>query len=137
MTKKALAAFSLAREVAAGSDFRNIHYGCLITYKGMPVASGHNSEKTHPMQHRYNRFRENNGDPQFKAKLHAEIAALTKIRNMDLNPKKLSIYVYRIRRDRQFSMARPCPTCMQALKDAGIRHIYYTTDQGYAEEWIA
>lgn len=31
-------------------------------------------------------------------------------------------------------MARPCPSCMAAIKDIGISHIYYTTNDGYAYE---
>ena len=33
-------------------------------------------------------------------------------------------------------MARPCPACMQAIKDMGIKHIAYTTDDGSANELI-
>lgn len=31
-------------------------------------------------------------------------------------------------------MARPCPACMSAIKELGIKNIYYTTDNGYAYE---
>ena len=31
-------------------------------------------------------------------------------------------------------MARPCASCMQAIKDLGIREIYYTTNDGYSYE---
>lgn len=33
-------------------------------------------------------------------------------------------------------MARPCASCMQAIKDLGIREIYYTTNDGYSYEKI-
>lgn len=29
-----------------------------------------------------------------------------------------------------------CPSCMAAIKDLGIRHIYYTTNDGYAYEEV-
>ena len=31
-------------------------------------------------------------------------------------------------------MARPCPSCMAAIRDLGIRDIYYTTNDGYVYE---
>ena len=34
-------------------------------------------------------------------------------------------------------MARPCPACMMALKLRGVKHIYYTTDEGLAYENIS
>jgi tRNA(Arg) A34 adenosine deaminase TadA len=48
----------------------------------------------------------------------------------------MCLYVYRIRKTKEFGMARPCPSCMQAIKDFGIRTIFYTTDDGYAEEHL-
>ena len=34
-------------------------------------------------------------------------------------------------------MARPCPACMAAIKDFGIKNIYYTTDDGMAYENVS
>ena len=31
-------------------------------------------------------------------------------------------------------MARPCNACLAAIKDLGIRNIYYTTDDGFVHE---
>lgn len=31
-------------------------------------------------------------------------------------------------------MARPCLSCMAAIKDIGIKDIYYTTNDGYSYE---
>ena len=31
-------------------------------------------------------------------------------------------------------MSRPCPSCMAAIKDMGIKHIYYTTNDGFVYE---
>ena len=137
MNRRASIAFEMARQVAEQSDFTRAHVGCLITYKGIPIASGCNSNKTHPMQEEYNRYRKNKHDPQeFIPKRHAEITALSKIRDLNLDSRKLEVYVYRIRKDQKYGMARPCPSCMQALKDMGVHNINYTTNEGYAEEVI-
>jgi deoxycytidylate deaminase len=31
-------------------------------------------------------------------------------------------------------MARPCQSCMAAIKDLGIKEIYYTSDEGFVYE---
>ncbi len=130
-------AFSLARQMAAQSDFTKTHVGCLITYKGKPVASGCNTNKTHPIQKKYNRYRNQKELPtEFIPKMHAEIQAIAKLRQDGLDPRKLTVYIYRIRKDQSFGMARPCPSCMQAIKDLGIKDICYTTNTGYACEKI-
>ena len=68
------------------------------------------------------------------AKLHAEINCLNQIRHLDINFSKVKLYIYRIRKDQPFGMARPCPSCMAAIKDLGIKNIYYTTNDGYSYE---
>ena len=128
-------AFELARGVALQSDFHKAHVGCIITYKGRPIATGHNSNKTHPMQKKYNKYRENDQTGPFIHKLHAEIQALAKLKK-ELNPKKMSIYIYRTRKDQDFGLARPCPSCMKAIYDSGIRNVFYTTNYGFAHEII-
>lgn len=70
-------------------------------------------------------------------KLHAEIRCINKIKNLDINFSKVRLYVYRIRRDRPFGLARPCTSCMAAIRDLGIRDIYYTTNEGYSYEHLA
>ena len=136
MKKSVQVAFELAKTAAQQRDFTKTHMGCIITYKGLPIATGFNSNKTHPLQKKYNKFRESNMQGEFVPKRHAEINALSKIDTTGMKSNKLCAYIYRIRKDQQFGMARPCPSCMRALKDSGIKHIYYTTNDGYAEEVI-
>ena len=49
---------------------------------------------------------------------------------------KVKLYIYRKRNDKPYGMSRPCPSCMAAIKDLGIKHIYYTTNEGFAYECI-
>ena len=67
-------------------------------------------------------------------KLHAEIKCLSQIKDIDINFSKVKLYIYRIRNDQPFGLSRPCPSCMAAIKDLGIKDIYYTTNDGYAYE---
>ena len=52
------------------------------------------------------------------------------------NFRKVKLYIYRVRCDQLHSLARPCRSCMEAIKDLGIRHVYYTTDDGFAYERV-
>lgn len=119
------------------SDSKKTHVGCVITYKNRIVSYGCNSEKTHPMQKKYNQFRHDWWDcAKSSHKLHAEMAALATLDIAEFNSSSIRIYVSRKRKDGCHGMSRPCEACMAAIKDFGIKHIYYTTDDGYAYENI-
>ncbi len=114
--------FEKARQIASISDFSKIHLGCIAVYHGQIIGLGCNTNKTHPTQKFYNRYRQ--PSDAMLPKLHAEI----------INFSKVKLYIYRIRKDQPFGLARPCPSCMAAIKDLGIRDVYYTTNDGYAYE---
>ena len=106
--------------------------GCAIVYKGAVIATAPNSDKTSPIQRRYNDFRfVDCGTP---AKTHAEIGALAKIRWLDIDFDRIYVYVYREDKTGNLALARPCPSCIGYMKSLGIKHICYTTPDGYAEE---
>ena len=111
-----------------------MHVGCVAVYQGNVIGIGCNSNKTHPQKKYYNRYR--NGSEGLLPKLHAEINCMNQIRHLDLNFSKVKLYIYRICTERPHGIARPCPSCMAAIKDIGIRDIYYTTDDGFAHERI-
>lgn len=140
ISKSDMKMFKVAKSVAETSDFKNFHMGCVITYKKHVIAVAANTEKTHPMQKKYNKYRHFKHTPcNIKHSLHAEIAALTSISyplGVQLDWSKVKVYIYRIApgKPKKIGMARPCPACMQALKDCGVKHIYYTTNDGYAYE---
>lgn len=127
--------FSKAYQAALVSDFGKIHVGCIAVYRGNVIAIGCNTHKTHPRQQYYNRFRTMHyGNSGYLPKMHAEIHCLNAIRNIDINFAKVKLYIYRIRQDQAFGLSRPCASCMAAIKDLGIKQIYYTTNDGYVFE---
>lgn len=131
--------FEKARQIAMISDFKKVHVGCIAVYKGHIVGIGCNTNKTHPTQKYYNQFRKPEGDDISMAsvpKLHAEINCLNQLRHLNINFSKVKLYIYRIRNDRPYGISRPCPSCMKAIQDFGIRDIYYTTDSGFSYERI-
>ena len=124
--------FNKARNVATISDYRKIHVGCVAVYQGQVIGLGCNCNKTHPSQKYYNKYREYS--EQLLPKLHAEINCINQIRHLNINFSKVKLYIYRIRKDQPFGLSRPCPSCMAAIKDLGIRDIYYTTNDGFSYE---
>ena len=122
--------FQKAHQIATISDYKKTHVGCVAVYQGQVIGLGCNCNKTHPVQKKYNRYRKDLMLP----KLHAEISCLNQIKHLDINFSKVKLYIYRIRKDQPFGMARPCPSCMAAIRDLGVRNIFYTTNDGYAHE---
>lgn len=124
--------FDKARQAALISDFHKTHIGCVAVYQGTIIGIGCNCNKTHPMQKKYNKYRKkSDGLPP---KLHAEINCINSFRHLNINFSKVKIYIYRIRNDQPYGLARPCPSCMAAIRDLGIRDIYYTSNDGYVRE---
>lgn len=119
------------------SEFPRYHLGAALYYKGVLLATGCNSTKTSPLQKRLNAERE--FDPNQSGvtnSLHAEIRALSKVKYLDIDFSKSTLYVYREYANGNKAMARPCPACMKYIKELGIKHICYSTADGIAEERI-
>lgn len=82
------------------------------------LSIGQNSYiKTHPEMARLGKIA---GEPM-KIYLHAEIAALVKCRG---NPHKIRIE--RFGKSGRPLLAKPCPICQLAIKEAGIKVVEYT-----------
>lgn len=90
--------------------------------KGRVLAIGYNSyTKTHPTQARFARL----AGAGWKTYLHAEIAALVKIRGST----PFAIRVERYGADGSPRLSRPCPVCWLAIEEAGIKEVSYTVGQ--------
>lgn len=110
--------FKIAREQSLMSDFRCRVGACIVS--GKNIFKGYNKRKTHP------KFA--NPNIHIKTSLHAELSCFINAGdNVDLNGA--SIYVYRETKDGKPAMSRPCEHCMEFLKDAGIKTIYYSTSE--------
>lgn len=134
MTKSDYKYFYKAGQSAQLSSYHKSPTGCIAVYHGNIIAAGCNCNKTHPTQKFYNRFRETPNT--LPPKLHAEISCINSIKNLNIDFSKVKLYICRIRRDQPFGLSRPCPSCMAAIKDLGIRDIHYTTNDGYTHERI-
>lgn len=131
-----------ALSLASKSEFHRAQMGCVATYRRRVIAEANNSNKTHPLQGKYNVYRDDYHDNgTVIPKVHAEIACLSIVKSLmvkhDINPADITLYVARSCRNRESGLARPCKACMRAIKDMGIKKVFYTTDVGIAEEYIS
>jgi len=120
--------FQIARLISTMSTHGRFKVGAVIAKKGKLIAAGVNSDKSHPVQKHYDRVR------GFKThhNCHAEVRAVLNSRLNVLTG--CSIYVYRETKNGTLGKSRPCPACIKMLRDYDIKHIYYTTEEGFCEE---
>lgn len=133
MSKNHTIRFNKAYSASKLSNDNKYHIGCVAVYHGKIISSGYNNKKTHPIQKKYNKYRKVKYNNHIVPQLHAEIMCLLSIKNLNIKWDKVSLYIYRSCTN-GLGMARPCPACMAAIKELGIKNIYYTTDNGYAYE---
>lgn len=88
--------------------------------RGRVLSVGKNNyTKTHPLQAKYSK---RVGEAE-KIYLHAEIAAIIRCRDLS---KAHKIFVVRVGKDGNYAMAKPCPGCMTAIKESGIKIVEHT-----------
>ena len=131
MTKKNIKFFRLASKAAASSTYPRIKIGAVIVSGRKLVSIGSNRWRTHTKQKKYTPYRyilaeEAEGDI---GRCHAEMDAIIKAGRNDLQGS--SIYVYREDINGLLANCRPCGACMQAIKESGIKHVHYTSGDGY------
>lgn len=125
--------FKTAQSLSMLSDHR-CKIGCIIVDKHRVISSGHNSNtKCHPIQAQidtkhFNCF--------CTGKVHAETSAIIPLLKTKEDYSRATLYTYREHKDGTLAMARPCPRCMELIKQIGITKIKYTTDDGYATEYL-
>lgn len=132
--KKKYKYFAYAETASNLCSHHQFKIGAVIIYKNQVIGTGNNTySKTHPIQAKYAKLA---GNPE-AIFLHAEMMSIIQAKSIigsDLS--ECSLYIFRRRRDKKLGLARPCKICMKAIKDAGIKNIYYTTPVGYCYEEI-
>lgn len=132
--------FKVARECSLKSDYKSncssARIGCITVYKGAILTKSFNSNKTHTIQAKYNKWRYNPDETKkyLPSKIHSELSSLQKIKYLDIDFSKVHMYIYRETKNGQVAMARPCPSCMAAIQEMGIKHLHYTSDRGFCYE---
>lgn len=136
MTDSAVLRFlELAKNASNMSDFPRQKLGAVLVYKNRIVSVGWNCLKENPLQKYYNKYRKYQVEGT-KNSLHAEMMCILKAKDLDIEWKKVSIFVYREYKHGGTALSKPCPACTQALKNLGVRNVYYTTEPVYDENSI-
>jgi deoxycytidylate deaminase len=131
MTKSERAYFNAAKAVSELSDHR-VKVGCVVVNKHRIIGSGFNSNtKCHKVQALLDKEIFGCECP---GKLHAEVATLLPLIRDGVDLSKGSIFVYREHRDGTIACSRPCARCERLIKQSGIKKIYFTVENGFAEE---
>ena len=125
-------AFERARKAAKNSTFYKCHTGCVAIYGGKVIACGWNMDKTHSLQTEYNKYR-GFDELSYPGTIHAEMMVIRKIRYLDIDFSRVKIYVARWGENSP-KMSKPCAACEHALRDLGIKRVYYTGDNSYVYE---
>ena len=116
--------FDYAMKLAQNSPYSRFNLGAVVVYHGKIIGEGCNDIKTHPMQEKYNKYRNFNCTSTFApSSIHAEIKALTSIPYpiaKDIKWNQVKLYVVRLRKITEFGIARPCPSCLAFIKELGI-----------------
>lgn len=130
MTNKLLR--SLVRiydDIYSGSPYERLKVVSFLIYRGKIVGFGVNSEKTSPMQKFYRKQTSLATIPNFIDKEHSEINLLRRTYLKDFDMRRVELVVISKRNDGNFRLARPCCTCMRAIKDHGIKNVFYSTNE--------
>lgn len=137
MTNREKSMFKIAREISRLSDFNGPHIGAVVCEGKTIISTGHNCQKTSPLQHKYNVYRHFDNYEKSVAKQHAEINALTRLVGKDIDWRNVSIFIYRETKDGQKGCTRPCAACYKIIQDLGIRNLYFINEKGqYVKEKI-
>lgn len=115
-----------------------VKLGCVAVYHGTVLAKGCNLDKTHTAQDRYNylRYDANRESRYYPSKVHAETSVLSKLKYLDIDFSRVTLFIAREYKDGTPAPARPCASCMALIKKYGVMTICYTTDNGYAIEHL-
>lgn len=120
--------FEVAKAVSRTSQYPRVKIGCCIVKKGIILAVGTNLVKSHPLQKHYNRLRGLDTD-HIHNNIHAELDAIRKCKSKDL--AGADVYVYREDNEGNLRMCKPCPACMELIKNSGVKRVHYTDVDGY------
>lgn len=115
----------LAKKMSHKSDHADYRIGAVVVKKNKILGLGYNRNKTHTKSpHKYRH-------------LHAEIDAMLGISIDDL--RNAEIYVWRQTKNGVPALAKPCLSCMQAIKISRLKMVHYTADaaeEGFATELL-
>lgn len=123
--------YKYAENASTKSNFYKCHTGCVAVYAGHVIAEGSNSNKTHTLQNKYNKYRNFDAN-KYPSSLHAEMMVINKIKYLNIDFSKVTLFVWRGHNKPRLS--KPCASCEKAIKDLGIKKVFYTGNDSFIYE---
>lgn len=99
------------------------------------IATGSNSLVKSKPGNRFTKVLTNGKVVEYMKSIHAEQAALVKIKHYEYERQKLSMFVYRENSKGIMSASFPCPMCQEALRKSDISVVYFITPDNYLGVW--
>lgn len=129
----------IAAECAKSATYTgpsSVKLGCVAVYHGTILAKGCNTDKTHTNQAKYNylRYDAGRGSRYYPDKQHAETNVLGRIKYLDIDFSKVTLFIYREFKNGKPACAKPCVGCAKMIRDLKIGKIVYTNECGYTVE---
>jgi deoxycytidylate deaminase len=134
LTKRWVKGFDAASTAAEKSNgkTRGMKLGAAIFHGNRFLSSGWNLfGKTKPG----NSHRSSKGHI-YNTATHAEQMAVDQIKHYDYSNAKLILYVSRISATNKMVCSRPCNTCIDYMREHGIRVVRFINEQGIPEELV-
>jgi hypothetical protein len=134
ITKRWVKGFMEASLASVNSDGRTkgMRLGAAIFHGSRLLSYGWNLfSKTKPG----NSYRSSKGYI-YNTSTHAEQMAIDQIKHYDYSNAKLIMYVARLNGDNKMVCSRPCNTCMDYMREHGIRIVRFINEQGMPEELV-
>lgn len=113
--------YEKAKKLAINNG-RQYHLAAILKRGGKVIRVGVNTDKTHP------RFKRQYEDGEWGSHMHAEMNVLRFAQPGDV------IEVMRFSKSEELTMAKPCRWCQKFIREAGIKKVLYTNDDGVWEE---
>lgn len=134
MTNREKYYFKKAKQISRISTYDRVRIGCIAVYRKNIIGIGYNQAKTNPMQTKYSPYRCVSNADSINNYLHAEMACVNQIKNLDIDFSKVKLFIYREDDARNTRICKPCGACERAIRDLGIRTVYYTDTNKYIRE---
>ncbi len=112
-------AIALSAQGVGGRSGNNFRLGACITNRNHVLSASTNSYKTHRQLHRFYPY----------PNIHAEAGAILRL-GID-QCAGCDLYVARVLKNNQLALAKPCEYCLELIKFAQIRNVYYSIRTGY------
>lgn len=128
MNKRVKKYIAKALEVSLESDYKRVQIGTIIVDGKRVVATGSNTQRSHPVQAHYNSVGGRTSPSHY---LHSELHAL--LRSGARSLRSAEMFIGRFERNGNLGNCRPCPACEAAIKAYGVKRIYYTDNDGIKE----